>query len=160
MKCLTICQPYAHLVIHGPEAGSELAHWGRKMYENRTWASDYRGPLAIHAGLSRTWLDLDMLPKWGLNAGRLVFGAILGIVQMNGSMGRRSATGPWVSGGDGYVHVYTRVIRVLEKPVPYKGQQGFFEVPDELLEGMPGGGAGLAPESTAAPREVQGGLFR
>lgn len=46
MKALTICQPYAELIARG-----------EKVIENRTWATSYRGPLAIHAGKSRDWLD-------------------------------------------------------------------------------------------------------
>ena len=45
MKALTICQPYPHLIM-----------LGEKPVENRTWATSYRGPLAIHAGKSRQWL--------------------------------------------------------------------------------------------------------
>jgi len=45
MKALTVCQPYAHLIAIG-----------EKRVENRTWRTNYRGPLAIHAGKSRDWL--------------------------------------------------------------------------------------------------------
>lgn len=48
MKALTICQPYAHLIVQG-----------RKTCENRTWPTNYRGLLYIHAGKSREWLNLD-----------------------------------------------------------------------------------------------------
>lgn len=48
MKALTICQPYAHLIAIG-----------QKRVENRTWPTRYRGPLLIHAGKSREWLDVQ-----------------------------------------------------------------------------------------------------
>lgn len=38
MKALTIKQPWASLIVHGI-----------KDIENRTWRTDYRGPLLIHA---------------------------------------------------------------------------------------------------------------
>ena len=38
MKCLTIRQPFASMVV-----------FGAKVYETRTWPTDYRGPLLIHA---------------------------------------------------------------------------------------------------------------
>jgi len=41
VKALTIKQPWAWAIIH---AGKNV--------ENRTWHTDYRGPLAIHAGLA------------------------------------------------------------------------------------------------------------
>jgi len=40
MKALTIHQPYASLLA-----------CGAKKYETRSWATNYRGPIAIHAGL-------------------------------------------------------------------------------------------------------------
>ena len=46
MKAITICQPYAELIL-----------LGQKRVENRVWKPDYFGPLLIHAGKSRTWLD-------------------------------------------------------------------------------------------------------
>lgn len=39
MKALTIWQPWAWLIVTGT-----------KPVENRTWATDYRGPMLIHAG--------------------------------------------------------------------------------------------------------------
>ncbi len=39
MKALTLWQPWASLIA-----------WGHKEYETRSWATAYRGPLAIHAG--------------------------------------------------------------------------------------------------------------
>ncbi len=44
MKALTICQPYAELIMRGV-----------KRVENRTWATRYKGALLIHAGKSREW---------------------------------------------------------------------------------------------------------
>lgn len=39
MKALTIQQPWASLIVSGD-----------KQYETRSWKTDYRGPIAIHAG--------------------------------------------------------------------------------------------------------------
>jgi activating signal cointegrator 1 len=165
VKAITICQPYAHLVIHGPKPGSELGSWGRKVFENRTWRSDYRGPLAIHAGLSRAWLDLAMLARWGIALDELRFGYLLGVVQMDGSVPASSASGPWVREGNGHCHRYTRVLHVLEKPIQWRGAQQFFDVPDDVLGpgvfGHAGGGAGGGGADLALkPQPTQGGLFR
>lgn len=43
MKCLTICQPYAALIML-PDDDDRA-----KRVENRTWSTNYRGPLLIHA---------------------------------------------------------------------------------------------------------------
>lgn len=42
MKALTIRQPWASLIAHGV-----------KTIETRSWSTEYRGPLAIHAGRAR-----------------------------------------------------------------------------------------------------------
>ena len=42
MKALTLHQPWATLVAVG-----------EKRIETRSWSTDYRGPLAIHAGKAR-----------------------------------------------------------------------------------------------------------
>ena len=46
MKALTICQPYAGAILDG-----------RKRVENRTFRTEYRGELIIHAGKSLAWMD-------------------------------------------------------------------------------------------------------
>ena len=38
MKAITVWQPWASLLVSG-----------RKRYETRSWATTYRGPIAIHA---------------------------------------------------------------------------------------------------------------
>lgn len=122
MKALTICQPYAHLILTG-----------EKPVENRTWRSDYHGPLLIHAGKSRAWLsegDEDRYP--------LVFGAIVGRVLMRGSRrperfraehpefaSSHHVNGPWCF----VLHEPER----FETPIPWRGQQGFFDVPDSAV---------------------------
>ena len=47
MKAVTLYQPYASLVAIGA-----------KKFETRSWKTSYRGPLAIHAGVSEKYLDL------------------------------------------------------------------------------------------------------
>lgn len=67
MKAITICQPYAHLIAIG-----------EKRVENRSWATEHRGPLAIHAGKSRKYLD----PALGAKMPGLVFGAVIATCQL------------------------------------------------------------------------------
>ena len=52
MKALTIKQPWASLIIDG-----------YKKYEFRSWKTNYRGRIYIHAGLG---IDLDMLERFEL----------------------------------------------------------------------------------------------
>lgn len=46
IKAITISQPFASLIASG-----------EKWIENRTWPTAYRGPLAIHAGKGKQYLD-------------------------------------------------------------------------------------------------------
>ncbi len=51
MKCLSVWQPWAWLIIHAPAPN------GPKDVENRTWYTDYRGPLLICASQRRDWKE-------------------------------------------------------------------------------------------------------
>ena len=70
MKVLTIRQPFAAAIMEG-----------LKTVEYRSWATSYRGMLAIHAGKRRP--DRDWQDDWPeLDADTLVYGAILGAVEL------------------------------------------------------------------------------
>lgn len=140
MKALTICQPYAHLIVTG-----------QKRVENRTWApfAYLKGRLIlIHAGKSKGWLtDEYPLPQ---NA---AFGAIVGAATLAdwatyddviagkldskhpGLSAHEHVNGPWC-------FILTDV-REFKFPIPFRGAQGFFDVPDTLVA------AALAVPSTS-----------
>lgn len=126
MKALTICQPYAHLIAIG-----------EKRVENRTWPTSYRGPLAIHAGKSRSWLG-------GYSPGPdMVFGAVVATARllaclhidqiMGGDLDARfmwakehqHTEGPWCWVLDD--------VKRLPTPINYRGAQGLWDIPDEAL---------------------------
>lgn len=129
MKALTVCQPWAWMIVHGP-----------KRYENRTWYTRYRGPLLIHAGKSRRWLlddyELDLYRSEGIaipHNNDLVYGALIGKCTLAGCYpyndvkGQDWALGPWCW--------KLADVRPLDEPVPsYRGAPGLFEVPDLVLE--------------------------
>lgn len=74
MNALTINQPFAHLIVSG-----------EKRVENRKWKTRFRGPLAIHAGISRKRLDLDdagLTDASGVPVSEMEFGAIIGVVDV------------------------------------------------------------------------------
>lgn len=152
IKALTICQPWAWAILHGPRDG---VAW--KRFENRGWQSDYVGPLVIHAGKSEAWMEDGMrfLREQGLSPLRseLVFGSILGVVEMVDCVRPASAVredgsqDPYASGP--YCHVYANPRR-LAKPVPFKGKQGFYAVPRSLVAELLDG---VAPAEPGATRE-------
>jgi len=121
MKCLTVRQPWADLIVRGT-----------KDVENRSWATRYRGPLLIQASVNMTVADLEDVAHWyGIKIERssLVFGAILGAVDLVDC--RKKVSSPWHTRGQ--VGWYLANPRRLRFPIPNKGQLGLFEVPDRLL---------------------------
>lgn len=124
MKALTICQPYAELILRGD-----------KPVENRAWRSGYRGPLLIHAGKSRAWLD-----TWPEQMPDLVRGAIVGMASVI-DCGRPDyvrATFPIIADNEHVIGPWCIVLdapRRLVEPIPYRGQQGLFDVPDDVVAG-------------------------
>lgn len=128
MKALTICQPYAHLIMQG-----------RKTCENRTWATNYRGQLYIHAGKNRQWLDLgDNDMDDGIHVDRMAFGAVVAICDLVACIHIDSRLLPeWhakmtdeqrdhVSGP--YCWIVSNVAPI--GPWPYRGAQGLFDIND------------------------------
>lgn len=114
MKAITICQPYAELIARG-----------EKLIENRTWPTAYRGPLAIHAGKSRSWLDEDDERRYP----GMVYGAVIAVVDLIGCrpisrlppelVAHEHANGPicWI----------LKNVRRIE-PFPCRGRQGLWDV--------------------------------
>ena len=144
MKALTICQPYPYLILT-PQA-ELLDGETQKRVENRTRNMHYRGPLLIHAGLSRKWLKSHL----SLSLETFVFGAIVGIVDVVDCV-------PFIQDRYGHKKVpfeclpkyrwlfdhphasgeYCIILenpRRFKEPIPYKGKLGLFNVPDELVK--------------------------
>ena len=90
MKALTICQPFADMILKG-----------EKIIENRTWSTQHRGRLAIHAGKSRLWMKQDDERE----RPDMTFGAIVATADLidcrhveqlpSDLVGRMDAEGPW-----------------------------------------------------------------
>lgn len=117
-KALTICQPWAWAIVHGA-----------KRVENRTWPTRYRGWLAIHAGKSKAWL-CDDLPDGTPVPTDLVFGAVVGVAWLDDVVRPDAcgddpfAFGPWC-------WRLTKVSPLVE-PVPCRGAQGLWDLPDDI----------------------------
>ncbi|MGA2035791.1 MAG: ASCH domain-containing protein [Thermoguttaceae bacterium] len=132
MRALTICQPYAELIMRG-----------QKRVENRRWPTGYRGALLIHAGKSRQWLepiDCEHIPL-----AEMVFGAVVGLVQLRGCIRWHGGircdpliveAWPWLpthEHAEGpYCWILEDIFRFSE-PIPFRGQQGLFDVPAALV---------------------------
>lgn len=128
IKCLTIRQPWAHLIVTPQD---ELPpDTPVKRVENRSKLTHYRGPLLIHAGLSRD--SLGLAPQ----VEPVTFGAILGVCNLSACIhvddmpgskyaSLAYATGPYC--------LILRDVRRFETPIPYLGQLAMFSVPFDVV---------------------------
>lgn len=128
MKAITICQPYASAIIHGP-----------KRIENRPQRWSFRGRLLVHAGKSRKFMGTLTAPELATwpeyDESRLTFGALLGTVEVYDcvQLRRPLADDPWACGP---FCLLLRAPLALPKPVPYRGELGLFDVPNEVVAGQ------------------------
>ncbi len=131
MKALSLKQPWATLVA-----------MGIKTIETRSWATDYRGPLFIHASGSRAGKLL--LPTLGVVAAipdfdALPFGAIIGevflenILRCNGLETDNAAWETKALEGKAFGDYKTKFCWLLrnavlfEEPIPATGRLGLWE---------------------------------
>lgn len=125
LKCLSIRQPWAWLILHGG-----------KNIENRGWNTHHRGTFLIHAAKGFTseqyddalhFIDSFVDDELGARVPRpcdLELGGIVGAACLSSVAQPGTDAGPWHTGECGFV---------LAKPTAlpfrsYKGALGFFEV--------------------------------
>jgi activating signal cointegrator 1 len=138
MKALSLLQPWASLVVSG-----------HKTLETRRWTTAYRGPLVIHASLSKGGREIAGLPRIRRllpDFDTLPFGAVLGTVELTAVLRAESldlSAAAFASlsleeqafGREGSGHWAWMLAepRRLRDPVPAKGSLGLWEFPDEWL---------------------------
>ena len=132
MKCLSVMQPWAWLIVNGD-----------KKVENRSWKTNYRGPLLIHATKRFDPLAMDWIrSKIAMNLLNQIsfppvyrLGHIIGIVKLiecysptgiclcaTPSVWSRPSKEGWLLGD----------AVAFDAPIPYRGQFGLYNIPDDL----------------------------
>jgi hypothetical protein len=150
MKCISLWQPYATLVVIA-------AKW----FETRHWSTPFRGPLLIHAAKTKrsvgimydTPFQRALIPAGYRMAEDLPFGCIVGAVDLlncwlihrpgggAGSLWAGNRSRPMPRGdelffgdfGDGRYAWELAKPRRFPTPIPYRGFQSFFDVPESLV---------------------------
>ena len=143
MYTLTIKQPWASAIV-----------LGLKSVENRTWSTNHRGPLAIHAGLSIDPEGEQVLETAGValpqNCEDLPRGVILGVVDLIDVIpypspgGEQQTLGPDFESVDPHALAdnalatgpYCWVLanpRAYPTPISCTGQRGLWEVDVDKL---------------------------
>lgn len=137
MKCLSLWQPWASWMA-----------WGVKSIETRSWYTSYRGPLLIHAAKTEKGCEeffntpelLALWRKYDKGPDDLPFGAIIAVADLAGCRATEELLpmisetvrllGNYEPGRFGWM---TRNAREFAQPIPYRGMQGLFDVPDEVV---------------------------
>lgn len=140
MMAISLWQPWANLWIDGI-----------KTFETRHWSTNHRGPLAVHAA-QRLVTDIDdqlaaiLVDQYGANwSSTLPRGALLGygsrlechhVERLGLRLTRQEAAQGNFSAGRYAWELHDKT--KLARPIPYKGRQGLFRVPDlACLEELP-----------------------
>lgn len=121
MKCLSVSQPFADLIVSG-----------KKRIELRNWNTRFRGEFLVHAPLK---IRRDDARRLRIDGG-FVTGAVIGKAEIFGvkkyeteAQLRRDRSlhfaAKCIRGRYGFMLKNAKTLRI---PVPCKGQLGFFEV--------------------------------
>jgi len=120
MKAITLTQPWATAVI-----------LGLKPWETRSWRTTYRGPLAIHAGVTMPRYAREFAGEQALRGVipvHLPRGSVLGIVQLVACVPARDAEpDEWGDYSPGRFAWKFEDIDAFEEPIPAKGALGLWE---------------------------------
>ncbi len=121
MRALSIRQPWAWLIVNN-----------HKDIENRTWPTNFRGRIYVHAGRRMVGDDYPAQRKYIARAGIIIpepldLGAIIGEVTITGCVTAESeaAQSPWFCGPYGFTLADPVA---YDTPIPYRGRLGFFPV--------------------------------
>ncbi|PPI89218.1 ASCH domain-containing protein [Nocardia nova] len=127
-RALSVRRPWANLIIAG-----------HKSVENRSWGTDHRGRLVIHAG--KTWVPegaalaaAEGLDGFGDRAGCPA--GILGVVRLIDVHPAAGCCAPWGFQEPGTWHWVLADPKPLPEPVPAPGRLGLYWVPGDLIAGV------------------------
>ena len=125
MKALSVRQPWAWAIIYA-----------LKNVENRGWPINYRSDILIHAAKTCTKKEYLLAKEFGQGMGVVIpelislrRGQVIGIVTIVDCQFSQIVSG-W--GMAGQYHWHLENPREIT-PIPYIGQLGIFEVPDDLV---------------------------
>ncbi len=126
MKVITLKQKWATLIITG-----------YKKYEFRSWKTNYRGKILIHAGLSLEKEVTERFEKYNL---KYVLGAIIGEAELVDCVlvdeklnNKLRIIDPVVYGKSNHVETYgwkLENIKKYDKPIYVKGKLGLWNYKD------------------------------
>ena len=123
MKCLSVSQPYADLIVRG-----------KKTIELRTWNTKFRGEFLVHAPFK---IKKYACKRLGIDETKLRTGVIIGkaeiydvkvynsVSELKADYKKHFATEEFLRHKYGFLLKKPQELRM---PIPYKGSLGFFNV--------------------------------
>lgn len=130
MIALSIRQPWASLILR---AGKDI--------ENRSWPTRFRGRILIHAAKGCTRDELEDALDFAEYACGIRYSADLKTIQHGGIVGSVEivdcvtvSNSPWFCGRFGFVLRDPQPLPLR----PWRGQLGFFDVPESVTPGAEG----------------------
>ncbi|MDC0193456.1 ASCH domain-containing protein [Candidatus Nitrosopelagicus sp.] len=128
MKCLSVCQPFAELIVQG-----------KKTIELRKWNTQFRGEFLIHAAKN---ILLEDCNRMNLSPESMITGAIIGKVslvdvkkynsekELYADRKKHHAETDYIKNKYGFILEKPKKLRI---PIEYSGKLNFFEFyPDEI----------------------------
>lgn len=136
MKALSLWQPWASAIA-----------LGMKRVETRSWGTAYRGPIAIHAAKRWTLEEREIHElevRSGAMPAEIPLGAVVAVARLV-AVHATLAIAPRISAEElrwgnyaaGRFGWELEDIEPLAEPVPFRGMQGLFEIPDDLVGRSP-----------------------
>jgi hypothetical protein len=122
LKCLSLRQPYAELVVAG-----------RKTIETRTWKTNFRGKFLIHASKA---IDKESCDILNIDCSKLTRGMVVGLAFLY-DVKRYATKQDFVADKDRHLSssfsepkygFLLKDAKKLNKPIVLAGHLGFFEV--------------------------------
>ena len=124
MKCLSLVQPYAQLVV-----------LGEKTIELRKWNTSFRGRFLVHASKKT---DMKACGRFGMNVKNLVNGAVIGSANLYG-VKRYASRDEFMADSIRHLAMFEEFgsskygflldsAKTLDKPVYIRGSLNFFDV--------------------------------
>lgn len=123
LRCLSVRQPWAWALV-----------MGAKDIENRSWTTDYRGPVVIHASSNKTVVnDIVRSAREVLPQPPFTFSAFIGVVDVLDivPLSEDLESNPWAWGT--YCWRVGNARRFLE-PIPAKGKLNLYALPTEFSD--------------------------
>jgi hypothetical protein len=127
LKCLSLRQPYAELVVAG-----------RKTIETRTWKTNFRGKFLVHASKV---IDRESSDILNIDCSKLTRGAVIGLAFLY-DVKKYSTKQDFIADKDKHFSSifsepkYGFLLKdamKLNKPIPLAGKLGFFEVKESII---------------------------